>query len=127
MKIRTSLVVFLLVCTTACSGGSPSGTVEEFYERVEAGKLDGALELLSNQARSQVTNDKMKQGLQEATRQIDSKGGIKKIKVIEEKVIGETAEVNLKIIYGNGTKETDQSSLIKEDGKWRIQPSARGK
>ncbi len=127
MKMRSSLVALLLVCTTACSGGSPSGTVKEFYARVEAGKLDATLELLSNQARSQVSSDKMKQGLQEATRQIDAKGGIKRIDVIEEKVIGETAEVNVRITFGNGSEETDQSSLIKEDGKWRIQPSVGGK
>ena len=127
MKLKISLILLVVVTMVSCFGGSAAGTVKDFYGKIEAGKLEAAMELLSNSTRSQVSADKMKQSLQQGTRQIDAKGGIKKIEVTEEKEIGETASVTVKITFGDGSEEINQSSLIKEDGKWRIQLSAGGK
>ncbi len=127
MKLKISLILLVVVTMVSCFGGSAAATVKDFYGKIEAGKLESAMELLSNSTRSQVSADKMKQSLQQGTRQIDAKGGIKKIEVTEEKEIGETASVTVKITFGDGSEEINQSSLIKEDGKWRIQLSAGGK
>ena len=127
MKLKISLILLVVVTMVSCFGDSAAATVKDFYGKIEAGKLESAMELLSNSTRSQVSADKMKQSLQQGTRQIDAKGGIKKIEVTEEKEIGETASVTVKITFGDGSEEINQSSLIKEDGKWRIQLSAGGK
>ncbi len=128
MKIRLYLMLLTTIMIASCFGGGPAGTVKSFYKEVESGKLESATELLSNSTRSQLSADKLKLSLQEGTRQIDAKGGIEKIVVTEEKVIGETATVAVKILFADDTEQVDQISLIQEDGKWRIQISvSRGK
>lgn len=123
MMFRLLLTVFTALSLSACFGGGPADTVEDFYRHVEQGELDDAAELMSKSVVSQVGIDKLKQGLQQATRQVDAKGGIREIEVVEEKVIGEIAEVTVKITYGNGDEVTEKSSLIEEDGRWRLQSS----
>lgn len=127
MRLELCTLILATILIAGCSATSPSDVVKEFHSRIEAGELESAIEFLSSGTLSRVSPDKLKQGLQQTTRQIDSKGGIKKIEIVEEKVIGETAEVTVKIYFGDGTEHTDRSSLIKEDGKWRIQPSLSGK
>ncbi len=107
----------------ACGGGSPQGTVKDFFRNVEDGKLEEAAGLFSKATLSTVGLEKLKQGLQQSTREIDGKGGISKIEVLEHKTIGEVAEVSIKIFYGNGTEETESMDLILENGQWKLQPS----
>lgn len=125
MTIRTALTAVVLVAVallaSACFGGGPVATVKAFYERVEQGELDEAVELFSTTLRSQIGDDKLKQGLQSATREIDQKGGVAKMKILEENIIGEVADVEVEITYGDGSSETTKMSLIKEDGRWRLQ------
>lgn len=111
-------VVLLLA---GCGGGSPQSTVKEFFRNVEAGKLDDAAEMFSKATLSGISLDKMKQGLQQSTREIDSKGGISKIEIVDHKTIGEVAEVTVKIRYGNDTEEVENLNLVKEDGDWKLQ------
>lgn len=127
MNSRLLTLLFTTILLAGCFAKGPSDVIESFHTRVEAGKLDSAIELLSSQTRSQLSPAKLKQALQKTTQEIDSKKGIKKVEVIEEKIIGETAEVTVKIHFGDETELTDKNSLIMEDGEWRIQPTASGK
>ena len=112
-----------LLLLVAC-GSSPEGTVKSFFRNVEAGKLDAAAELFSKSTLSKVSLDKLKQGLQRSTREIDEKGGISKIEILDSKIIGEVAEVKVKLHYGDGTDDVESMDLIKEDGRWKLQPGA---
>ena len=127
MKQKSCILLFSTMLMLGCFAKGPSDIVQDFNSRIEAGELESAIELLSSSTRSQLPVDKLKQGLQQTTLSIDSKGGIKKFEIVEEKIIGETAEVTIKIHFGDGTTQTDKSSLIKEDGKWKIQASLSGK
>ena len=116
-----SLLLGLALFSTGCFSTGPADTVEQFYRNVEKGKLDDALELVSDSALSQLPAEKLKQGLQQATRDIDSKGGIDDIEILSEDIIGDTAEITVKITFGNGDSDEEDCSLIKEDGAWKLQ------
>ena len=127
MKLRLCLILLVTLTMLSCFGDSAADTVQDFHKNIESGQLEAAMKLLSNSTRSQIPADKLKQSLQMLTREIDEKGGIKKFEITEEKEIGEIANVSVKITFGDGSEETSESSLIKEDGKWRIQLTAGAK
>ncbi|MCB1056111.1 MAG: DUF4878 domain-containing protein [Acidobacteria bacterium] len=122
MKLMTGLLLATALLTSGCFKPGPAATVKAFYHHVEKGELDEAIEILAADARSDVPHDKLKVGMQQATREIAQKDGIKSIKVLKEDVIGQTAEVTVEIKYGNGDTDVENNSLIQEGGKWRIQP-----
>lgn len=122
MKYLSALLLATALLTSGCFKPGPAATVKSFYHHMEKGELDEAIELMSADARSDVPRDKMKVGMQQATRELADKGGIKSINVLNEDVIGQTAEITVEIKYGNGDTDVDKNSLIQENGKWRIQP-----
>lgn len=60
-----------------------------------------------------------------ATREIDAKGGIDKIEIVEEKIIGEVADVTVELHHGNDTTKREKVSLIKQDGHWKLQSGGK--
>ena len=128
MRVRTALMVMVILGMSACFfRAGPGDTIKSFHRHLEAGKLDSAMALLSKSTRSQIPEEKLKQGLQQTTQEINGRGGFKKIKVTSEEIIGETAEVEVLLIFEDGTEQKDENALIKEGGKWRIQPSSQSK
>lgn len=65
--------------------------------------------------------DKWKSALAGAVDDIQSKGGISSIEIVDKKVHGDIATVTVKVTFGDGSSETDTIDLIKENGKWKIQ------
>lgn len=120
-KLVMALGITLILAS--CGVGGPEATVKSFFKHVEAGRLDDAAQLFSKATLATLSLEKLKQGLQESTREIDEKGGISKIEVLDSKTIGEVAEVKVKLIYGNEAEKTESLDLIKENGKWKLQPS----
>ena len=47
-------------------------------------------------------------------------GGVKSIEATNEKVDKNTAEVEVKITYDNGTESKEKVRLIKVDDEWKI-------
>lgn len=125
MNRKTVRLIPLLLLATlmlAC-GRSPGSTVKEFYEAVSKGRTDDAIELISAQIVNSVGLDKLRMGIQANAQEIMDKGGVKDLEVTEEKVSGDVASVTVIIKYGNDTQEIENVRLVKEDGKWRLQPS----
>lgn len=111
-------VIFAL----ACAGRSPSSAVKSFYRAIGEGKTDDALGLLSEQTIATIGKDKLRAGLQGATRKALDKGGIKEVQITDEQVANEVANVTVVVTYGNGTTETEKVKLVKEGAGWRVQP-----
>jgi Domain of unknown function (DUF4878) len=111
----------LILLVGGCSGSSPSGTVVKFYDLVERGEADEAMELLSGSMAQSLGAEKIQAGLRQAAREMSEKGGVDEFKIVEEKVLGEIAEVRAEIKYGNGTVENEKVQLVKEGGRWKIQ------
>jgi len=52
----------------------------------------------------------------------EAKGGLKSFEIMEENISedGLTAAVSVKLVYGNGTEDSDKLNFVKEDGKWKL-------
>lgn len=126
MKTRVQAVLAILCLAfvlQACDRLSgPGAAVKDFYHAIDKGDLDRALDLLSAQVLA-MGRDKIKAGLAEATRRTQAKGGIKTTDIQEEKVVGDTATLKAVVHYGNGTAETENVKLVREEGKWKLVPS----
>jgi len=117
------LLVLLLPClllTLACFGSGPEGTVKRFYSAVEKGDIDTAVDQLSSRIVGMVGKDKLRAGLSKQALDVKKKGGIKSLKITEMNEVGDVAEGKVTITYGDGSSETEDVKLIKEEGKWKL-------
>lgn len=124
MKTKLSLSVFLICCalTFSCAGRTPSSAVKGFYEAVAKGDSDAAIRFLSRQTIDMIGKDKLKAGIQEASRKILSQGGLTEVRINSESIAGDVATLSATLKYGNGTEEIEQLNLVKEGSGWKIQP-----
>ena len=117
MYRKLSLLAILAVVAVACGGGGPEATVKTFFSLMEEGKVSEASELV-------MAPDEMKafmsMAMAEGTKELERKGGIKKMKFLEKNVTGETAELKVEMTYGNGETDTQDISLVKVDGDWKL-------
>ena len=121
-KILTMMWVLVYLSIVACSSfESPSTVVKDFYTYAEAGKVNDAYKLVTDEGKEMLK----KYGggvsaISSITDKIKKKGGIKTIEILSEKITGDTANVSFRLTYGDGTIMEDNEKLIKEQGAWRI-------
>ena len=63
---------------------------------------------------------------EKASKEFEKKDGLKSYETLSEEISedGNTAKVKMKFIYGNGTEDTDNIKLRKDDdGNWKIDMS----
>ena len=111
-----------VVAALACAGNSPSSAVKSFYKAIGDGKTDTALSLLSERTVATIGQEKLRAGLQKATRDALDKGGITDVQIIDEQIASEIANVTVVVKYGNGTTDTEKVKLVKDRSGWRLQP-----
>lgn len=116
------VAVIYLSALASCTGSSPSATIKTFYNAVSKGETEEAMGLVSQQTVSMIGKEKLRAGLQEATRKMLAKGGLQGIEIADEKVAGDVAVVTALLKYGNGTQEREVNALAKENGAWRLRP-----
>ena len=121
-KIRLSMIFTGLVLVVACAGRTPSSVVQAFYKAVANGDSDTAIGLLSQKTIASVSREKLKAGLQEASRNVLKKGGLTEVQITNERTAGEVASVSMILKYGNGEQEMEELDLVKEDDSWKIEP-----
>jgi hypothetical protein len=126
MNHHPRLVPVLIACLiaaflTACLGGSPEKTAEEFYRAIEAGEISDAMELLNEDTYDHVGRDKIRAALEMQTRRIADQGGIKKFEVVKSDVRGEIADLEVLITLGDGTTMNETVNLHKIDGEWKLE------
>ena len=126
MKTKFFLVIILLslFAGTSCNPFTPgpAQTVKNFYRAIEAGKIEEAMALLSNRVVQNLGKDKIQRGLTEQAREMKEKGGIQSITIIEEDIVGDTAEISFRITPGNGEVMEETIDMIKENDKWKLDP-----
>jgi hypothetical protein len=79
------------------------------------------MEMVSNQTKSALGEQKLRGVLSDLTRKIKQRGGIASIEVTSEEITGEIADVAGTIKYEDGTSESFNQKLFKEKGDWKFQ------
>jgi len=122
---RRLAVGLVLFSTTACSllSPGPAATVSRFYRHLEKGEIEDAQKLLSSKLVGQLGAGKLRAGLEGAAREISGKQGIRNIAVQKEEIQGELATVTIVVTFGDGSTKTDNSKLVKEQGRWKLDAS----
>ena len=121
-KIAIAIWILASLLVAGCSSSSsPAAVAKDFYTLVAEGKVNDAFALLDEDAQKFL---KEKAGgvamLTAKTQEMQKNGGLKGVEVLSEKVTGDTAEVELALVYGNGEKGTRKDQLVKKDGAWRM-------
>ncbi len=98
----------------------PGRTVEKFYRLVEEGEVEQAMDLLSEELVGAMGATKLKAAIREQTESIKAKGGIKSIKIVDEDITGDIAQVVAEVTFGDGQTSRETGKLIKEKGKWKL-------
>ena len=88
-RILSVLFVLIGLLLVGCGAAGPADTVEDFYTYVEAGEVDAAADLFSDQITALIPRDKLKTGLAEQTREMKEKDGISSFEVLSEDITGE--------------------------------------
>ena len=121
--IGTLCVVIFTLVGSGCGFlfSKPSGTVKKFYKNVEAGELDAAIALFSKNSEINVLGPaKVKAGLTSQSQEFKKRKGIDSINIQDEQINGEIAVVRGTLKFNDGSSVPFESTLNKEDGKWKI-------
>jgi hypothetical protein len=126
-KIASLVMAFAVMTLVSCGGGggnTPTKTVKNYFDDIKAGKYEKAMEYY-NVDESGMAQLKMLAGKHEEA--MNEKGGITSTEIISETISedGETATVEAKVTYGNGTVEENTFKLVKADGEWKLDLSSK--
>ena len=121
------IAIMAMGIATSCGSkvtNSPGASAKKFTELFADGKIDKALEMVQGyKEASEEEQNKFKMFIAEAQKELEEKGGIKSVEILEERIneAGNEADVTLKTIYGNGEEEESEQKLVKtEEGEWLI-------
>jgi len=119
------MIYSLAVFTTSCgSPASPSDTLKEFSYAMEKGNAEKVISLIAIDSKEMTKEDKEKLTalVGSAKDEIEKKGGIKSIEILEETIDedGINATVKSKTTYGNDKVEEGSSKYLLMDGEWRV-------
>ena len=114
----------VLFFTTSCGGPSTPGDISiKFLNSMAAGDVDAVIDIMggTTEGASEDEVAKMNALVLAQQEEIEGKGGIKSVDVVEEKISedGSKATVKLKVVYGNGDEDTQKYKYNMTDGKWK--------
>ncbi len=129
MKKLFGAIVMMAVALffTACGGEkTPSDVAEEAAQCMINKDYKGYVDMLAVDAEEGKDVEKEKEALvqlieEKAGKSIEEKGGIKSYEILSETIAedGQTANVELKFVYGDGSEENSDVKLKKNaDGEW---------
>ncbi|MDH6354517.1 PBP1b-binding outer membrane lipoprotein LpoB [Dysgonomonas sp. PH5-45] len=124
-------IAVIALLFASCSDNSPAGIEKAIYNQMQKGDFEKAVEtMISNMDGYDKDNDKSAEEKAQviaafaakAKQGAEAKGGIKSFEIVNEDIAedGLTATVSTKVIYGDGSEDTKDTSYIKKDGKWKI-------
>ena len=125
-KVSMFVAVFAFMAfLISCSGGgnSPADVSKSFIKSIEKGNVAAAIKMLDGlEDATEEEIQKMEAFLGESSKELESKGGVKKIDVISETISedGQKADVKLKVTYGNGEEDESTTKLNLTDDGWKI-------
>lgn len=120
---------FLAVFFVACGGSSPKDVAVEATEAAFKGDSKKYLSyvFISEDARKMGMNESNVEGkvqlvVQEAKKQAENAGGVKKIEVLSEEINGDTARVGIRVHFKNGqTSDNTTTKLRKIGNEWKLE------
>ena len=111
---------------SSVSSSSPSGIITKVINNVSDGDYEAAIEYYVRKNGSELTKEdkaKLTAFLPSAKDNFEKKGGVKEVKIVDEKIAddGNSAEVKYQIIFGNDKEgKTERVKFIKVDGDWKV-------
>lgn len=123
--LAVAVAMFMVSCSSAPA--TPSDAAVEYYQCV----ADGDYESIADAIHYNITDpDEIAESKamitsfykEKAEPEIKSKGGIKSIEAVSETISedGNTANVQLKIVYGDGSEKTEDAKMVKVEDKWLL-------
>lgn len=121
-KLLPALAILgMVIIYTGCNfSQKPSSTVESLLRADERGDIEQSLTFFSGRMISKRGIGPLRADLSSTTAELKEHGGIKSIKVLNEEVVGEAAEVTVEITRGNDATAAVRYKLIKEQGAWKV-------
>ncbi len=124
------VAVVLTFAMSSCKkngASTPSDAVKAYYEYLQKGDFKSALQNCSYEYNKEMTAEEKETSdamLEMTANKIEEsmkeKGGMASFEILSENVEGETAEVEVKTVYGNGEEETVTESAIKSGDVWFV-------
>lgn len=128
-KLFTLFAVAVAMFMASCAGApaTPSDAAVEYYQYV----ADGDYEAFADAIHFDTTDpEEIAEGKamvvslykEKAAPQMEAKSGVKSVEATGETISedGNTANVQLKVIYGDGSEKTEDVKLVKVDNKWLL-------
>lgn len=128
-QIFSIFVAIAALMMVSCGGGStPGESAVNVYQHIINGEYQEAIDMFyfDNENPEEVAQGKamLVSLLEEKTApQIEAKGGIQNLEVLSETIAesGNEAVVELKIVYGDGSEDTEEISMFLDpaDDNWK--------
>lgn len=123
--LAVAVAMFMVSCSSAPA--TPSDAAVEYYQCV----ANGDYEAFANAIHYDTTDpEEIAEGKamiislykEKAAPEIEKKGGVKSVEATGETISedGNTANVDLKIVYGDGSEKTEDVKMVKVDDKWLL-------
>lgn len=128
-KLFISMFVAVVALTLwSCgSANTPSAVAEEACKCMQNEDYEGYADLMDlkkSEDGKGVEKEQLAALLREkGTKTMEKKQGIKSYEVLSEEISedGKSANVKMKIVYGNGDEDTQKMKLVKnDDGDWKL-------
>lgn len=128
----SAAIAIALFALMSCGGGgkgdvsSPGGVTKTAMMNLADGNYDDVVKVYVTKKGEDLTDEekaKLMAFMPTAKGEIDKNGGLKDVKILEEKVSedGNSATVKAQMVYNNGKEgKSDRTKLIKVNGDWRI-------
>lgn len=120
-----AVAMFMVACSTAPA--TPSDAAVGYYQCVADGDYEAiadAIHYATTDPKEIAESKAMITSFykEKAEPEIKSKGGIKSIEALNETISedGNTANVELKIVYGDGSEKSEDVKMVKVEDKWLL-------
>lgn len=127
-KLFISMFVAVVAFTLWSCGpaNTPSAVAEKACKCVQNEDYEGYVELMDLKETKNQESEKQQfvaMLREKGTKTMEKKQGIKSYNVESEEISedGKSATVNMKVVYGDGSEDTNKIKLVKNDkGEWKI-------
>lgn len=117
------IVVFVLLITVSCRGPKTPGEAAKYYtEKLYNGEVEEVLDAYVTPPKGEKRRQYIALVQGKLPQTVKEKKGLSKVEIVEEKVAedGKKAKVDLKIIFGDESTDTDTMRMKLIDGAWKI-------
>ncbi len=125
-RVLSIFAVVAALFMVSCGGSTPSDAAVEVYQMIIDGKYDAVAENMYYESTDAEEVEQSKALIasmlkEKAAPQFEKKGGIKNVEALSETIAGDgqSAVVELKITYGDGSEETEKAEMKLDGGEWK--------